>query len=79
MELHTYAISYDGKTVKARGENAFDAVCRYADRDPFGQGPIFHDVGINMVDADTRGEKWGEFWAPAGDGAKTLISAERIR
>ena len=74
--MRTYEITYNKKTVRARGENTLDAVQRYGARQPFGGNTIFHLIHTKMIDADTRGEKWGEFWTEGPDGTKIHISAK---
>ena len=75
--MKTYQISYEnnqGKAVlvKARGEDCEDAFRRYAARPVFGGSTIFCNIHTWMYDAETRGQRWGIFFA---DGIRVEVDA----
>lgn len=51
--MNRYKITYNGKTVIRRGENAEDAIDRLCDQ--YGWRSK-----LNQYDADTRGQEWAE-------------------
>ena len=56
--MTTYKITYNNKIAKSKGDDAVDAIVRYAGRKVFGN-PLFFDAPVvKNIDAETRGQKW---------------------
>ena len=79
-QLRTYAISFMGATSRVWGTSAEDALQKYAAQHPFRQGPVFPNLHVKSVDADTGGLVSGEFFVPAlTDRPEISISVERVQ
>jgi hypothetical protein len=72
--MKTYQIKYGNKTVKARGDTAFDAICNYGNRSFFGNF-VFYNPLLKMCDADTYGKVWARASAKK-DGDNITVEAE---
>ena len=77
--MKSYLVKYTnnrGRKINAvsRGDDAMDALYRYGNRMVFG-GPIFINIHIKMIDADTRGKSWAT--ANADDLQVTVERAEK--
>jgi hypothetical protein len=59
--MKTYKIKYNGKAVRAKGEDCIDALTRYSARHVFRNPYTIFGFALKQYDAETRGEKWGEF------------------
>jgi hypothetical protein len=70
-----YEIEYKDKKYTQVGENAQEAIDKFAHRQVFGKNLIF-DYKLLMYDADTRGEDWAKFMT-RGDDEENIIMVSK--
>ena len=56
--MMTYSIQRGGKIYRSRGDDAYDAISRLANRILPNGNTWWYSVKLKMIDADTYGKKW---------------------
>jgi hypothetical protein len=70
--MNKYEIKYKGNKYYHYGEDAFEAMDKFANRKVFGQNLIF-DYTVKMFDADTQGEDWLQVITKGDDNPQTIL------
>jgi hypothetical protein len=64
--MEKYTVKYNGKEYTYNANSCEEAAQKLANRKVFGRELIF-DFVVRMIDADTRGKVWGEFFTKGHD------------
>ena len=73
-----YIVNYKGKLYTQNAENAEEAMQKFANRKVFGR-KLIHTWATKQIDADTRGETWGQFKTNDGAGNRETVRIEKAK
>lgn len=71
-----YIVNYKGKRYTQNAINTEEAMQKFASRKVFGRN-LIHTWETKQIDADTRGEKWGQFKTNDGEGNHETVMIEK--